>query len=187
MRAYNDVKAEPQKGREILPAGGYVAKVQAAMVENTDYGERLVVYFEICEGDYRGFFQKDFDAQTQEDKKWRGVYRMYLPKEDGSEKDGWSKKTLGGVIWSFEQSNPGYHWDWNEAGLKDKLVGVLFRNKEWEFNGNTGWTTECCFLTDVDSIRQETFRTPKDKPLKRDSGQNNWAAQSDDSDLPWKS
>ena len=114
---------------------------------------------------------------------------MYLPKDDGSEKDSWSKRTLGNMIWSFESSNKDYHWDWNEAGLKDKLVGVLFRNKEWEYNGQTGWTTECCGLTDVESIRTDKYRTPKDKPLKNNFTISDGFADltnSDDSDLPWK-
>ena len=187
MRAYNDVKVEPNKGREILPAGGYVAKVQQAVVENTDYGEKLVIYFDIAEGPHAGFFRNDYQVQTQEDKKWRGVYRMYLPKDDGSEKDGWSKRTLGGVIWAFENSNNGYHWGWDENTLKGLSVGVLFRNKEWEMNGNTGWTTECCKLIDSDSVRQGKFKMPKDKPLDRGSTYQNKAngLLDDDGDLPW--
>lgn len=70
-------------------------------------------------------------------------------------------------MWAVESSNSGYHWDWNESGLKGKLVGVLFRNKEWEMNGNTGWTTECCSMVDVESVRQNRFTMPKNKPLKR--------------------
>lgn len=187
MRQYSDVKAAPNKAREIIPAGGYVAKVNAAVVETTDYGDRLIIYFDVIEGDYRGFFQKDYEAQQgREDKKWRGVYRMYLPREDGSEKDEWSKRTLGNVIWSFETSNQGYHWDWNEAGLKDKLIGVLFRNKEWEYNGQTGWTTECCSVTDIESIRSNKYKTPKDKPLtnKTPTGFTDLSDEGD-SDLPW--
>ena len=42
MRQYSDVKAAPNKAREIIPAGGYVAKVNAAVVETTDYGDRLI-------------------------------------------------------------------------------------------------------------------------------------------------
>lgn len=187
MRVYNDVKPAPNKGREILPIGGYVAKVRQAVVEETDYGEKLVIYFEIAEGPHTGFFQKDFTAQTMEDKKWRGVYRAYLPKDDGTEKDGWSKRTLSGIIWSFEQSNPGYHWNWEESTLKGLTVGVLFRNKEWEMNGNTGWTTECCALIDADSVRQGKFKMPKDKPLAQKAArQNGFQEAEDDGDLPWK-
>ncbi len=189
MKQYSGIKAAPSKAREIIPAGGYVAKVTAGVVEHTEYGDRLVIYFDVCEGDYRGFFRKDYDAQIQEDKKWRGVYRMYLPKEDGSEKDGWNKRALGNVIWSFEASNKDYHWDWDEAGLKDKLIGVLFRNKEWDYNGKTGWTTECCALTDVTEIREDKYQTPKDKPLYKTgafAGGGFTPLPDSDDDLPWK-
>lgn len=186
MKAY-DVKVEPNKGREIIPAGGYVAKIKAANVEATDYGDKLVIYFDICEGDLRGFFQADYDAQTQEDKKWRGIYRMYLPKEDGSERDGWSKRTLGNVIWAIEASNKGFHYDWDEVKLKDKTVGVLFRNKEWEMDTSdgykTGWTTECCAMADADSIRKNKYKMPKEKPLLNKKGPA--AAPEDDGYLPW--
>ena len=130
--------------------------------------------------------KKDYSEQNREDKKWRGIYRMYLPKDDGSEKDSWSKRTLGNVIWSFEASNNGYHWDWNESVLKDKLIGVLFRNKEWEYNGQTGWTTECCAVTDIESIRANKYRTPKDKPLsnKTPAGFTDLSNE-EDKDLPW--
>jgi hypothetical protein len=66
----------------------------------------------------------------------------------------------------IKESNSGYHWDWDEAKLKGKMVGVLFRNFEWEMNDNTGWSTECCTFTTVDDIRQGKFKMPKDKPLK---------------------
>ena len=82
LEAVSYTHLAPNKEREIIPAGGYVAKVKAAMVEDTKHGDRLIIYFEVADGDYRGFFQRDYDAQPQEDKKWRGVYRTYLPKED---------------------------------------------------------------------------------------------------------
>ncbi len=193
MKMYSDVKAEPNKGREILPAGGYVAKIMDAQVENTQYGDRLVISFDVSEGDFRGLFEKDYRGQVQEDKKWRGVYRMYLPKDDGTEKDGWSKRTLGGVIWAVESSNPGYHWDWDETTLKGKTVGVLFRDKEWEMDTTeghkTGWTTECCKLIDADSIHQGDYKTPKAKPLdgKTVPATGRYSeVLDDDEDLPWK-
>jgi len=166
MKKYNGFEAKMNAGaREVLPAGGYVAKVVSAKVESYDWGDKLVIAFDIEEGDYRGFYKKDFDGNTNEDKKWRGTYRATIPTGDGSEKDSWAVRTMNNVIGSFEASNDGYHWDWNEAKLKGKIVGVLFRNREWEMNGRTGWTTECCALTSADNIRAGKFRMPKDKPL----------------------
>ena len=47
-------------------------------------------------------------------------------------------------------------------GLK---VGVIFRNKEWEMNGRTGWTTECGTVDTVEAIKKRHFQTDEDKPL----------------------
>ena len=49
--------------------------------------------------------------------------------------------------------------------MKGKVFGVLFRNKEWEMNGRTGWTTEACSSTSAQKVRDGKYRVPKDKPL----------------------
>lgn len=166
MKQFNGYKAEAMgKAREILPAGGYVAKIGAVEMVTTAWGDRLILSFEIVEGDYRGFFGKDYQENINEDKKWRGVYRLNIPADDGSEEDAFRKRIFGNAMYAFEQSNQGYHWDWDETKLKSLIVGVLFRNKEWEFKGKTGWTTECYALTDAASIRSGNFTVPKDKPL----------------------
>lgn len=167
MKPYNGFESKKSGGNhEPLPAGGYVAKILNVEEVSYQWGSVLLLSFDILEGAFKDFFGKDYRSQDLEDKKWRGTYRLRVPLDDGSEKDGWTKRTFGNAIWSVENSNPGYHWDWNEQGLKGKIVGVLFRNKEWEMNGNTGWTTECCALTSVEDIRNGKFRQPKDKPLK---------------------
>lgn len=165
MRQFSDFKAQRTATREILPAGGYVAKIMDAKEIKYDWGEVILISFDISEGANKDFFATDYRNQTMEDRKWRGTYRLNIPKDDGSEKDGWTKRTFGNAIWALEDSNPGYHFDWDETKFKGKSVGVLFRNREWEMNGNTGWTTECCALTSVSDIRDNKFKMPKDKPL----------------------
>ena len=78
---------------------------------------------------------------------------------------------MGNVIWAIEKSNPGYHCDWNENALKGKMVGVLFRNREWEIDGKTGMTTEACTFVSVDDIRTNNFKTPKPKMLNKVASQ----------------
>lgn len=166
MKPYSGYQAKKSSSsRETLPAGGYVAKIVSARVDETKFGDKLIVAFDIAEGDYRGFFQKDFDNNPVEDKKWRGVLRLNIPADDGSERDEWRKRTFNNFAFALEDSNKGYSWDWDETKLKGKLFGVLFRNKEWAFNGRSGWTTEACNATDVKSIRDGKFKTPKDKAL----------------------
>ena len=166
MKPINNFKAvTPNAAREILPAGGYVAKIMDAEEKTYDWGSVLLISFDIVEGEYSEFFAKDYRAQSKEYRKWRGVLRQPIPKEDGSDKDEWTKNAFSRLIGALEDSNSGYHWDWNEKGMKGKMVGVLLRDREWEYNGDRGWTTECCSATTVDIIREKKFRMPKAKPL----------------------
>jgi hypothetical protein len=166
MKKYDDVKAErTSSGREMLPAGGYVCQILSACVESGEWGDTLVITHDVCEGEFSGIFKCDYDNNTREDKKWRGTYRLRLPKDDGTESDGWKKRSLGNFIWAVEQSNPGYAWNWDEKTLKGKKVGLLYRNKEWEYNGRSGWTTEAAGSESIDNIRNGKFKMLKDKPL----------------------
>ena len=39
----------------------------------------LVIGFDICRGRAGRLYKRNYDSQTQEDKKWKGVYRLYCP------------------------------------------------------------------------------------------------------------
>jgi hypothetical protein len=191
MKPFSGYKAERQTAREQLPVGAYVAKILAAEVVEYDWGDVLLISFDIIEGEYKDFFANDYKAQTQEDKKWRGTYRLNVPKDDGSEKDGWTKNTFNGAMYAVEQSNPGYHWDWNEAGLKGKLVGVNYREFDWEMEGRTGTSTECGRLETIDDVRSGKCKELKKRELKNKSkpatATTSFAdyASGDDDDLPF--
>ena len=173
MRAYKDFRAEKASGsREILPAGGYVCEIKSAKEEVFDWGSRLALAIDVVEGEYAGFFKKDFDGNDREDRKWRGIYRISIPKDDGSEMDGWTKRTFNNFIWAVQESNPGYTWNWDEKTLKGKKLGVIYRNREWEVDGKTGWTTEAGGAASVEDIRTGKFKPLKDKPLKNRPVQN---------------
>ena len=166
MKKYSDVKAEkPMSGRETLPAGGYVCQILSARVESGEWGDTLVIAHDVAEGEYKDIFRRDYDNNPREDRKWRGTFRLRLPKDDGSEQDGWKKRSLGNFIWAVEASNPGYTWGWDEKTLKGKQIGLLYRNKEWAYNERTGWTTEAAGTASVDDIREGKFKMLKDKPL----------------------
>lgn len=166
MRAINNwenVKASADF--TALPAGGYVCKIQGAKIRTFDGKngsfERLEVAVDIVEGEYKDHFRRDFDSQNTEDKKWRGVLRLYVPSGDGSDQDNWSAAKLKRFISDVEDSNPGYHWDWEEQKLKGKLVGLTFRREEWEWGGKTGWKTNPFQAYTVEDIRQNKFQLPR--------------------------
>ena len=161
-----DVKAERMSGgRETLPAGGYVCQIMSAKVESNDWGETLVIAHDVCEGDFAGIFKRDYDNNTNENKKWRGTFRLRLPKDDGTEQDGWKKRSLGNFIWAIEDSNPGYSWAWDEKTLKGKKIGLIYRNKEWEMGDRQGWTTEAGAAESISNIREGKYKPLKDKCL----------------------
>lgn len=152
--------------RPKLPLGAYVCKVRRAVVQSNDYGEQLCLLFDIIEGEFKGFFDADFKANTMANKKWKGVLRQFIPNDDGSEKDEWTKSSFKGMVTAFEKSNPGYQWNWNEESLAGKVVGILFRNEEWEYENKTGWAVRPFRAISIESVRNGDFTLPKDKPLK---------------------
>lgn len=150
---------------ERLPAGGYVVRIINAKEETFDWGSRLAIAFDIEEGEYKGFYKRNFDAQQSEDKKWKGTYRLNIPKEDGSKEDEWTQKKFNTVMVNIEESNPGFYFDWDESKLKGKLIGVLFNNKEWSINGKTGFFTNPHSIVTVETIRSGKFTVPADTLL----------------------
>lgn len=181
MKAFNGLEIKKSvSASEPLPAGGYVAKILNAKVEEYSWGEVLVISFDIAEGEYKDFFRKQYNENTREDKKWKGNFRLTVPNEGNQYFDS-QKRTFGNAIWAIEESNPGYHWDWNESALKGKMVGVLFRNYEYDVDGRQGWSTECCTFVSVEDVRTGNFKHPKDKPLRNKTANN--AIESNFSDL----
>lgn len=172
MKAINGFeKVQAFTERVKLPAGGYVAKCIGAKVVtypgkngNPDF-EKLEVAVDIIEGEYANYYKSEYDGNTSEDKKWKGVCRLYVPADDGSDKDELSKRRLKGMTQAFEDSNSGYHWDWNEGKLKGLKVGILVRDKEWSFNGKTGFAPEIVSFTSVEAIHEGKFKVPNTKYL----------------------
>ena len=169
MKKRNFDRTNVYREVEKLPAGGYVIKILNAKEEEYDWGSRLAIAFDIEEGEYKGFYNRNFQNQTTEDKKWKGVFRLNIPKEDGSEQDEWTQKKFNTTIVAIEDSNNGYFWNWDEATLKGKVVGALFNNKEFEFNGKHGFFTNCHSFVNAETIRSGNFKIPNDTLLRGSS------------------
>lgn len=166
VKGYEEAKAMGE-GQERLPVDGYIIKI--LNVEEVDYewGNVIALSYDIVEGEHAGYYKKNYDMQTQEDKKWKGVHRMNVPKGDGTEKDGWTLSSFKRDIEAFEDSNSGFHWDWDEQKLKGLVVGAVMQDREYEFNGSSGFWTACHHLTSVERIREGKFKIPKPKMLDR--------------------
>lgn len=174
--------AQTYSDQERLPVGGYVLKILDVKYQENDWGDVIILSFDIEEGEHKGFYAANYKAQTQEDKKWKGTYRLRVPKDDGTEQDNWTMRRFKTVISNFEDSNQGYHWNWDEQTLKGKLIGALFNNKEYRFNGREGFFTNCHSLVTVEKIRSGEFKIPADTLLRDKPNSNNLAGAATDSD-----
>ena len=164
MKPFNNY-AETQALSETrkLPKGGYVCKILNAEVKDYSWGQSLHISIDIIEGEYKDFYAADYRAQRAEDKKWKGVLRLSVPTDDGTEKDDLTKRIFKGNIEAVEDSNSGYHWDWDEKKLKGKTVGCIFRNEEWQMDGRSGWKAQPFKFIDAAKIRSGDFKIPDDK------------------------
>lgn len=181
-----EAKKSANGGREILPAGGYVCKILKAEVQTFEWGNKLVLSFDISEGEFKDFFKTDYNSQPDDRKKWRGVWRINLPSGDGSQQDTWKQNAINNLAACMQDSNPGYVWDWDETKLKGKALGILFREFEWEMEDRSGVSTEAYSCTDIDSVRAGKFKIGKRRELKHRATAPAVADPVvDDSDLPF--
>lgn len=116
LNGYAQVQAYSDSER--LPVGGYVLKIMDVKYQENEWGDVILLSFDIEEGEQKGFFTANYKAQTGEDKRWKGTYRLRVPKDDGSEQDEWTMRRFKTVIAAFEESNAGYHWNWDEQTFK---------------------------------------------------------------------
>lgn len=172
MRPFKDYETtQTITGSRQLPVGAYICTILKAeeKVYNTSKGgewHKLEISFDIAEGENKGFYADNYRAQTGEDKKWKGVIKLNVPNDDGSEMDAWNKRSFKTNMQAIEESNNGYHWDWNEVQLKNKAVGIVFRSEEWEYNGKNGWHTAAFKFISVADVKSGNFKIPDPKPLK---------------------
>lgn len=151
---------------EKLPPGGYIISILSAEEIEYAWGNVLEVKFDIADGEYKNHYTNQYKNSQLEDKKYKGTYRMNIPKEDGSEMDEWTTRKFKSDIVAIEESNPEFHWEWDEKQLAGKKVGAVFFEKEWSFNGNEGFFTTVHSLRSIQSICDGKFKIPKPKMLK---------------------
>lgn len=179
MSGYTQAQATNFTNVELpkLAPGGYVLAVQAVKIEDTQWGPRLAFKFEIAEGEQKGFFGKLYAATPKDwgEVKWKGTYRLKIPQNTGdAEKYAKSLGFFKSQLEAFEQSNPGLkinaEGDWDEQMLARRYVGAIFNEKEYDWNGKTGFFTQCKRFVSANDIRTGNFTIPKADLLNRSGG-----------------
>jgi hypothetical protein len=141
MIKYEGMKAQESSkgGNNQLPVGAYVAKVLGARVIGLAPDQQLEVMMDIAEGPYKDFYMNKFTAAKQRnsnyDVAYKCIMKFRIPNPDNKnarypESD---KERFNDLIYRFESSNDGFHFDGDESRLTDLLVGLSIQ--EDEFNG----------------------------------------------------
>lgn len=151
-------KAAQRKGTPKLPAGPYVCKI--LNTKNEAEKGFLKVQFDVAEGEYKDFFTKAYKESTDENKKFKGVLTLWLPKDDGSEKDKWTKDKFASFTNALEESNNGYKWDWHEEAWKGKTIGLMFGEVGKNINGKDVTFTEYRYPISVAFAKSGKAKTP---------------------------
>lgn len=144
MKQFEGFRSEPApKKYPMLPAGAYVAAIRNVKVDGDEPDQALVLRLEITEGEWAGYYTKRYEHDSRSDgadrqypAKYKGDYRLRIPNRNNPAREHpeWDLRAFNNAMYCIEQSNPGYRWDWNEAGLKGRVVGINVR--EGTYNGN---------------------------------------------------
>jgi len=167
IKPYAGAKAETYSPKEQLPAGLYIAKCIGAKVDHVKDFDNLIIQVEITNGEYAGFYKRQYEAAQggQYEARYRGTYRVRIPK-NGDER--WVTSRFNRqIIGAFEDSNPQFHWDWEESHLKGLAIGLNVRNSS--YNGNA--FTEIGALESVEGIRSGKVKPMADRPGRSDAAE----------------
>ena len=177
-----------------LPSNGYVCVIKQVHEHTSRNGKPMIVIaLDIFDGEYKGYYEKQYKADTRPDKKWGcNVYQL-IEDENGKCTPGF--KTF---IANVEKSNPGFATVWGDgfcAAFKGRLIGGLFGREQYvKTDGSLGWSTKCVAFRNTETIRNGEFTIPNDKLI---DGQKQTAAPvhakanngyveiDDDEDLPF--
>ena len=187
---YNDATATQGGAFKKLPAGGYICKITDVKdcpagfnPDKPESGDYLRIYFDIADGEYKGFYSDDFGAKYPDihsfirsyKPKALGMFKGFLQAVDDSNGTALAGKAGGGL---------------DEKQLIGKLVGLVLGYEEYV--ANMGEIREKIVVTEnrsVAAIKSGDFKVPELKRVK-DPVANAGAAPSgfteiNDDDIPF--
>lgn len=176
IKKFNDYdEIQVFEGGAALEPGGYELKIMGAKVESFPRCEILKIAFDIVNHDkYAGFYSQRFSSAKAQNPnaKWSGVFDVFIPKDDGSENDGYTKQAFKRFITSVERSNDGYVWNWDENSLKGKMFGGIFGREQFKTDkGELKFAVKCRFPRSIESIKSGDYKIPDDKLLKEEKAE----------------
>ena len=168
IKQYDGFKAEASARFPMLPAGTYVVAIKNVKVDGQEPDQQLVLRLDVIEGEWAGYYTKRYEHDTKNagfsqkyEAKYKGDLRIQIPNPDNGKRKYYDSdvRTFNTAICRIEQSNPGYTWNWNEASLKGKTVGINVREGTY----NDSPYTQIGQLENADDVRKGIVETMKPK------------------------
>lgn len=137
-----------------ISVGGHIMRIMNVEVTKSSTGkDMLKISLDTASDDSQpGYYAEKYRADTSTDKMWGCAVYQLVYDELGATNRGF--KTF---ITSVEESNPGFTVAWGEAFercLKDKRVGAIFREEEYEKNdGSLGMSVKPFAFRSVETIK----------------------------------
>lgn len=156
-------------GGEAIKAGGHKCRIMQAEESMSQRGSQmLVISFDTTEDDPQpNYYMARWvnDKRDKDEKKWGG--KMYIVTEGE-----YGPANLKRFCTAVEDSNEGFScWKGNSldlAGLKNKLVGVVFREEEYRLDdGQCRWSCKGTRFCNYEKAFEQKIPDPKPLP---DSG-----------------
>lgn len=160
---WETVEAAPEFGeREKLALGGHIVVIKRAYEYVGMTGnESLKIEIDIADGEQKGFFQKQYDENTNSDKKWPSAGCKYISLKEEN------LPMFKGFITTVENSNAGYTWNFDEKTLTGKkLVGVFGLEEYLDNEGKLKTATKLTQFRSLDKLNE--IKIPKVKTLKNE-------------------
>ena len=191
MRAFTDYEQTKEYSDfQRLPAGAYEVKI----IRAEDSNDALCILFDIADGEFTDYYRKklvnDRESLGSDKAKFKGVYRLWYP--NGSKYDESAKRRMKTALKTIKEDNNlniDFSREWDGASLKDCRVGMIFQDREWEFDGKTGFTAQPYSVISLSKLRTGEFKLPEAKYLNGafNAAQANQAAATDEplDDLPF--
>lgn len=160
MKKINDFDKVQENGGGFkrIPDGAYIVGVKK--VEDVSDKEFLRLELDICKGEYKNWYQQQYDADNRETKYWP---------RDGVLVRSYKEKALPffkGFITAVTKSNPKFEWKWNEQDLKNKVFGVVVGTEEYlKKNGGVGARPYIDSVHSVEAIEKGDYTVPDVKKL----------------------
>ncbi len=166
IKRFEGFKEEASAPSRQLPPGNYVIEIKGVKFIQGENGksDRIEMAVDVAEGDQAGFYKEQFDASTDEDKKWKGKASIWLPDGSNTDADKRAVRNFNSFAAYLANENQGYHWDWNEQSLKGKKIGATFR-KEWNVadDGREFSYTTFAWFCEAADVRSGKAKTADEK------------------------